>query len=381
MQNLPRSSLRCDPTAIGFGFDRAALRLPRLKLDEHDDAYLPAHIRTVVAGDFWEDGDTNLIVFMTVGTSSLTSILRWTDSGYILAGSFQPSAASFTVDSASVARLRSDLVGVIGVGRKFDGFKLISIDSDGDFQHAFNPTGASFGKVLCADLRGSGLSDIIALTNDRTSLGVFYNKGDGSFYPPVVLRSPVEIQTFTVADLRNTGVFDLVLAGITPQHSHHVFVCEALGNGLYSDARHVFGGPGAAANIYRIIAGDVSGYGGTEVLVADTSRTSLTKLGQYASGSFQQVQTLPEFPPAGEDGFGAMDAVLLSGEDSQPDIAVVGTGGQGRVMRADGHGGYHGIESFELGNKFGFSGMLAAPINGRTALLICDENDVLHTFY
>jgi hypothetical protein len=65
--------------------------------------------------------------------------------------------------------------------------------------------------ITVQDITGDGTSDIIALFNDRTGIGVIRGSGDGTFAEPVFIFEDVLVSQFEILDFNGDGLLDVVL--------------------------------------------------------------------------------------------------------------------------------------------------------------------------
>ncbi|CAF4309990.1 unnamed protein product, partial [Adineta steineri] len=73
-------------------------------------------------------------------------------------------------------------------------------------------TGQSPFAVLVADVNNDLKPDIVAASCDTNTVGVFLNKGDGTFFNQVSYATGSQPRTVDVADINSDGKSDIIVA-------------------------------------------------------------------------------------------------------------------------------------------------------------------------
>src|SRR5262249_45376032 len=147
-------------------------------------------------------------------------------------GSFQPEA-TYVVGSnprqvIAVDLLHNGIPDLITVNQDDHTLSLLAGNGDGTFQPAQTitldaPSNFAPVRAVPGDVERNGMVDLVVLEQDNNHQGsgliTLRNQGDGTFLQdPIqrasfpILNSPLRTITFEAADLRNSGILDLLVA-------------------------------------------------------------------------------------------------------------------------------------------------------------------------
>ena len=198
------------------------------------------------------------------------------------------------------------------------------------------PTGVATG-----DLNGDGFADIVTANNRSGNMSVLINKGDGTFNPPVNIKTGANPQDIALGDFDGDLDLDVV---ITNSGASNVAVL--LGNGA--------GGFGAPTLIKTkpkpgaIALGDLNGDLVNDLVVTHVGRNTISVLiGNGAGGFGAPVETKT-------GGTGPVDVVIADFDlDTDNDVAIVNTSSRTiSLLTGNGAGGFAGApQIFKVGVK------------------------------
>jgi hypothetical protein len=124
--------------------------------------------------------------------------------------------------------------------------------------------------VVAADLRGTGILDLIVAEYDTWSIGVLLGKGDGTFAYEQIYYAPQPPGAIVVDDFNHDGKLDIACVTDSPDINHvsNEFIATFLGDGGGS-----FGSPvitlnsGFYSTADSIVSGDVNDDGLPDLLI------------------------------------------------------------------------------------------------------------------
>jgi hypothetical protein len=183
--------------------------------------------------------------------------------------------------------------------------------------------------VYLADLRGTGLLDLVVVCDGTNSVLVYPGLGDGWFGPEVnggkgfaVGTNPADV---AIADLTGDGTLDLVVAN---EGSDDVSVLYGRGRG--ADWTLVQGPRlPAGSRPTSVLVTDASGHGTRDLVVTDSGSDRVEVLRALGGGAFDV--TVPRILPTG-----AAPRMSVVGDfDGKPDLVVVDSGSDDLTFFSD----------------------------------------------
>ncbi|GAB6040702.1 FG-GAP repeat domain-containing protein [Endothiovibrio diazotrophicus] len=272
---------------------------------------------SAVAGDFDEDGHTDLVV-THIRSLDLSLLLgdgtgRFSSTTTITTGGYSVSAVA-NGDLNRDGHL--DLAVAAWSGQRV---LIFSGDGAGGFTlTAQQATGGLPNRIVAADLNGDGWLDLVTLSGFvyTSNVSVLMGDGAGGFLPATTLWTTGIPSDVTVADLNGDGIPDLAM----PQSSDFA-VYPGTGDGSFSAPLTYPVGDDPT----RVRFGEFTGDDRLDAIVASTYYVDPGEWGQRVSllagdgnGGFSEPQTVAEitagdFEVADLDGDGRLDLVLEHG--------------------------------------------------------------------
>ncbi|HVP64221.1 MAG TPA: VCBS repeat-containing protein [candidate division Zixibacteria bacterium] len=283
---------------------------------------------SIIAGDFNEDGKTDLIAATVSGPQVNLVLISNGDGTFTQKGSIP---GSFGFFSARVADLNGDKhLDLIAGG---NGNMSVALgNGDGTFQSTTwlgnGPMPNTFFGVDVGDVNGDGKLDIVGLNYGYSTGNVdfFRGNGDGTFQPPssisTTLTGPSAI---ALADFNGDGKLD-ALIGYSPGS---VSVSAGKGDGTFdlSSATVLYASGGGSGATVRAV--DVNGDGQPDALMTDYASGIFTlvinKGHNIASGttySYTFAAGLCDVAAADVNGDGILDIVLVNKNTNQISILL-----------------------------------------------------------
>lgn len=324
---------------------------------------------SLVIADVNNDGHPDVITSNLDGT---VGVMLGNGDGTLQPEVTYPSGGSFAV-SVAVADLnhdgKLDLV-VANYGGETNGDGSVAVllgNGGGTFQTPVNydPGWKYNGKVVVADLTGSGNLDIVVVNqtgNGVSDIGIFFGNGTGKFQPAVKYSSGTSYAySVAVSDLRGNGNLDIVTAAWLSQA---VSILLGNGDGTFQPAVIY------AAGDYplSVATADVNGDGKPDLELAEsTTPGAVGILIGNGDGTFQPVITYPS-------GGIAVDNVAVAdlNGDSKPDLVVSncgvsggcgdGVSGQVAVLLGNGDGTFQSPVTFLSGGDW-LTSLAVADLN------------------
>ena len=229
----------------------------------------------------------------------------------------------------------------------------------------FYPPPAGLGQletIVIGDFNNDGFPDI-AVGGFLSGVGVYINKGDGTFSGPATYASDETSFGLATADVDNDGNLDLIGQG---------FVLLGLGNGTFESVAPLVRtstrpagkpGTGAAPRATSVIGSpvavaDLNGDGNLDVVyIGDGGGYAQVYLGN-GNGTFNPVRK------AGCDASGASLAIADFNNDGIPDLASTLSSGEVAVCLGNGDGTFRSLPLLSSGSSLLGQSIIAYDLNG-----------------
>jgi hypothetical protein len=307
---------------------------------------------SIIAGDFNGDRKLDLAAGYWNGQDSGVWVLINRSDGTYGTGTRYAlrCCAPFTPLSLEAVELngdgRLDLVVILGSRSNVThilGVLVLLNEGDGIFQEGqYTPTGRT--SIAVADINGDGKADLVQPFESESSVGVYFNRGDGTFEAPIALLIPAfRVSSLSVVDLNDDGDRDLAvvgqrLSGSFPA-SGAVFVLLNAGDGSFKDpASYDIGRMDLHYSTSLLVAADLNADGtldlavGSQILSTEPNGPNhVSALINRGDGTFRPAVIYPSeyvisLTPGDWDGDRRID--LLMSQAFEPD----------RVLRLQGDG-------------------------------------------
>jgi len=173
----------------------------------------------IAVGDFNEDGNQDLAIveYGGTGVGYLAIFLGDGEGHFTPSASYKMGVGTVRVAAADFNKDGHLDLAVANEGFEGSGESMMTLfgDGSGHFSgrktYKMQPDEYPFG-IAAGDLNGDGYPDIAVATAEGGSVAVFMNDGTGRFGVPTYYRLDGEPLQVTIADLRNDGRGDLVVA-------------------------------------------------------------------------------------------------------------------------------------------------------------------------
>jgi len=172
----------------------------------------------LAAGDFNEDGVQDLAVVESNGTGDgAVAIFLGDGTGrFRLSGTYKVGIATGMVATADLNGDGHLDVAVTNAGFEGNGPSMMTFfgDGHGKLGHptTYKMPGEQPAGIVAGDLNGDTYPDLAVATYQAGSVAVFMNDGTGKFEKPIYYSVDGDPEQVTIADLRNDGREDLVVA-------------------------------------------------------------------------------------------------------------------------------------------------------------------------
>jgi Ca2+-binding RTX toxin-like protein len=177
---------------------------------------------------------------------------------------------------------------------------------------------------VSADLTGSGISDLVVLDKQNSTVSVLLGNGDGTFQAPHVYSGINYPRTVAIADVNGDGHPDIVIGA----NNGSIDVLLGNGNGTFKSAITTTIDPNGGKIIVAVA--DLTGDGDQDIIAADKNNGILGVLLNNGSGVFApprlySVGTYPSSIAVGNLGNGHED-ILVANEYSGTVSVMLGNG-------------------------------------------------------
>jgi hypothetical protein len=336
---------------------------------------------SVAVADLNGDGDLDVVVANT----STVGMLLGNGDGTLQSAITYP--AGSIQSSIAVADFRGDgRLDVVTSGESstvpFAASVLLG-NGAGGFQPPaeYGSGGVDDNSVAVADVNGDGNPDIVVANwgggTGGGAIGVLLGNGDGTFKPAVTYNSAGgTANAVVIADLRNDGKLDLLVADTNCNSCSTSVIAVLLGNGdgtFQPATTYGTGGTGGGEGLFggeSLAVADVNGDGKPDVAVVNSQSNTVAVLLGNGDGTFQPAVTY-------STGGSYPDAVAIAdlNGDGKLDLVVVNQSeGTAAVLLGNGDGTFQAAVTFSTGGTEPNS-VVAADLNGdgRPDLIVANE--------
>ncbi|MBD1207810.1 MAG: VCBS repeat-containing protein [Ignavibacteria bacterium] len=284
------SGVRAKPTVYGF---RTKAGTGPATFYQTSTPVVGVDARTTATGDFDGDGDLDL----AVGSPSQVDILLNDGTGTFTTGSQILSAAlgglnPWTVTAGDFNNDGSSDLAVTGTGGSSAVYILFNnANGTGTFAVSSNyVTGiGQCWHLTSADIDGDGDLDLLVANTTGTTINILLNNGNGTFTPgtnPTVGSNP---RCVAAADLDNDGDIDLAVGN---NLGGTVSILLNNGDGTFSAAPNI---TTAGANPVFVAAGDLDGDGKSDLAVTNSDLNTVQIFKNIGAGNFMSLASYPTF--------------------------------------------------------------------------------------
>ncbi|TVR54622.1 MAG: hypothetical protein EA425_01565, partial [Puniceicoccaceae bacterium] len=163
----------------------------------------------------------------------------------------------------------------------------LSLQPDGGFDGSFGEelimgVASNPRQLKLVDLDGNGLLDAVVSFTGSNDLRVYPGNGDGTFGTPLIHDTGGNAWAFALGDYNGNGLLDAAVASES-QNRVEIWLNDGAG-GFGESAAHQYG---VGSNPREIVAGDVTGNGELDLVVACRSANEVRVLVGQGDGSFQ----------------------------------------------------------------------------------------------
>jgi hypothetical protein len=230
------------------------------------------------------------------------------------------------------------------------------------------------GALGIGDLNGDGKDDlVVAIGIQNGGVGVFLNKGDGTFAAPQNLAAAADAQTSTVTlgDLNDDGRTDLAVLTLPTQISNGgVSVLLNKGDGTFTDPVFYT----AVSEIYSVALGDLNGDGKPDLAVAYDDGGDATGAAVFLNNGNGTFASAVNYATAWRPVSVAIGDLNGDGKPDLVAVSYISQGAQGNVsvLLNNGDGTFGAAAFYPAGDFLGFVTLADLNRDGKADLVITD---------
>ncbi len=216
--------------------------------------------------------------------------------------------------------------------------------------------------VVAADLRGTGILDLIVAEYDTWTIGVLLGKGDGTFAFEQIYSLPQPPGAIVVDDFNRDGKLDIACVMVSPNIGNvtNQYVATFLGNGTGSLGNPVISlNSGFFSTADSIASGDVNNDGLPDLLITGPGQENSRIYLNAANGTFTPGTTVIENGPYNLEMAGLLADV---NGDGCVDAVVADLNGAVWIVPGDCKGNFSTATSVPMGDSN--SAVVLADMNG-----------------
>lgn len=300
-----------------------------------------SHATSVDVTDLNGDGIPDLVVTGDAGT--VLSVLYGTGNGTFQAAVSYP--ANSTAEQVVAADLNGDAVPDLVIANDSANHVsvLLGIRNNLQVSGTYNSSGTTPDAVATGDFNGDGKDDMAIVNSGSNNVSIRLNQGDGSF--KAATGSPYTVGTnpkaIVVGDFNKDGKLDLAVANLG---SDNVTILLGNGDGTFT----IKGSPstGAGSAPAGLVVGDFNNDGNLDLAVTDSATGNLSILYGNGDGTFQAPVTFSANPGHGPNNTGSLlnpkgiTSADLNGDGKLDLIVANSTGTTITVLLNNGSGGF-----------------------------------------